>query len=270
MRLQLIIVLLLLAVPLSAQERSNKSDLSMTLRAIAAERTVASSVTMGDLVAKGLSGDSDEKEAALWAIGSRSGILMTQNKENLAIRESLRPTLLAFKPQVQKILAGDPDKFVREAAVLALAGLSMEIENGALVVTLDDQEVTFLNSAFHAESFAGARADIVKLVAQCAKCATSNLEARKQLIRAAVYDAAPAVVEQALYGAGDLKLADALDYIATLLNSEDIVTRVTAAKAIQRYGADGVRHHGALRDALARETSPDVRGVMESALNGNQ
>lgn len=267
MRIPVFLLLLtLIAAPLAGQDRFKKSDLSMTLRGIAAHDLPPDG--LGPLITQGLGGSSDEREAALYAIAMRSGIMMKQTPENLAVWKTNRPTLQTFKAQVEQILVSDGEDFVREAAVMALAGLTMRFEKGEWVTDLSDHDVAFLTKAFHQEKFGGARTDILRLVVRCRRaCASSHVEVRKNLVREAVYDATPAVVEQALYGAGYLKIADMLDFVASLLKDENPVTRGTAARAIGLFGRDGLMYRTALQDALSHEKQVEVRRMLEGAIS---
>jgi hypothetical protein len=137
-RILSIVLILLSGATLLAQ----KSNLSITLRGIAAHHLHYSPEQMGQLITRGLSsGDPDEREAALYAIAGRSGILMAQTPENLAAWATNRSTLQTFKKQVEQIIRSDSDQFVREAAVMALAGLTMRPDKGEWTTELNDKDV---------------------------------------------------------------------------------------------------------------------------------
>jgi hypothetical protein len=255
--------------PVPAQYQ--KSPLSMTLRMIAARRLDSSAKEMAELITRGLSSsDPDEREAALYVIGSRSGILMPPTPQYLPDWTAKHSTLQAFRKQVSDLIISDPHQDVRQAAVLAFAGLTLRPDNGEWRTDLDVNDVTLLAGAFRAESFGGPRADILKLIVQCNRCAQPSLQASQELVREALYDASPGIVQLALYGVRAFKLSDMLDATAALLKNPTPGVRAAAAMTLATFGRDAARHRAALQDALTEETSAEVRGSIEGALRSSE
>jgi hypothetical protein len=248
------------------QRNKGATRLGFELRMIATgEHSVPAPAELSQLIARGLaSGDVDSREAALIAITTRAGWLRPPTPENVAMWSAYRDVLRAFRKEVEAALY-DGDVLMRSSALGALTSLNMRSGKDGWVVDLDDDAVRTGVNLFHQDPSPGIRAEIINLFSLC-ECRQEILEARKQIMREGLYDTDPGVQRYAIRGAAELKIPDALEYIVHRLKDSDDILRSDAATAMQQYGGEAARYVPEIRAALADETDPDIRGILQAAL----
>ena len=144
----------------------------------------------------------------------------------------------------------------------AFAALSMRPGNGGWVMMdFDDDAMRTLTELYYQEPTSRSR--IVRLFAEC-ECRESTLEARRQLVRDAIYNAD--LARFSLRAAAELKMLDVIEIVVHHLKHPDEITRNDAATALQIYGRDAARYSNEIREALAQEKSEDVQGILKAAL----
>lgn len=255
----------------AGQKQYGQPPKSRELREIGIGHRVVPQEQMVQLITEGLAdGDPKVREGALIAIAGRAGMAVIHTPENLATWKANREALQSFRKQIDAMLLGDPNQWVRHSAGVALVWLNREPEEGNWPITLDDATVRTLMAAFHQEPVAFNRAEIVKAVWLCDRCPESNLEARQQLFRDAISDADSGVVDHGIRGAAELRIVDTLARIAQLLKDPNDVVRSNAATAMQLFGKDAGQYVSAITEALAVERNADIRAKLKSALQAVQ